>query len=134
MPEKILSAIAADHLIEDYISCDEKLSFPCLALCRDVHEQLEHTQQHWALVKNENGGNIGVIGLKTLSTLPREVRNKNISGFLEKITDICTPGCNARSVAKRLFEANHPYVLVVNSSGQLLSFLELSDFRATTRH
>lgn len=119
---------SGDSLIEDILPSEAKLSLPHTANCADALEQLRMSRLSNALVKNMAGGYLGVVAATTLHQLAEQGQTQPIEQFLEKVTHVCTPKCNAEDVANRLFNSGAPYVLVVDASGRLLNFLEPFDF------
>ena len=120
-----------DLLIEDILPAEAKLSLPHTANCFDALELLKKSNLANALVKNMSGSYLGVTATQTLSGLEADKHQHPVENYLEKVTSICTPKCPAGEVATRLLDSQNPYVLVVDSSGRLISFLEPSDFKAT---
>lgn len=114
--------------ISDILAQGEKPSLSGLLSCADALQYLQKNQIFTALVQNSHGHFVGVVTHKTLQTLDKQAQTAAVEAALEGMADVCTPMCNAHDVYQRLQQSQAPCVLVVNPSGQLLSFLEPCDF------
>lgn len=118
--------------ISDILAYGEKPKLAGLTSCADALQHLKAQRAQAALVQNSLGHFMGIVTQQALKNLDKTEQTAPVDTMLECVADICTPTCNAQEICQRLEQNQSPYVLVVNTSGKLLSFLEPRDFHAIT--
>lgn len=107
------------HTIAGDVSCNDALQH---MLAHDIHA---------AIVSTHKAQNLGFTTRQDLQSLCATKKTLPLANNLSDITEICTPNCLAEDVYNRMKLANLAYILVVGTSGDLISFLQTSDFTAT---
>lgn len=117
--------------VHTLISQHPKHTFAGHVTCNDALQHMLLNNIHAAIVSMPQAQNLGMTTRQDLEQLCPTKQALPLAENLSIVTDICTPDCLATDVYNRMKTKGLSYILVVNASGKLLSFLEKSDFAAT---